>query len=105
MQKIYQAPNQIDAEIIKGRLEAEGIKVSISPDSSEYRGRFAGTMLHASRWDVNVEDDDIVKTRELLKDFLPTISQGPKPIKSSFKLVNLAIILILIALALYVWTH
>jgi hypothetical protein len=63
---IHTSPNEIQARLIKGYLENNGIKSIIRPDSLTFRGRFSGTTLHDAEWMIYVRKDQAEKAKKIL---------------------------------------
>jgi hypothetical protein len=66
MKKIYSAQNAIDAHIVKGMLEQQGISVRVD---GEYLQGGIGELPLIGLVIVSVADEDYVKALELLREY------------------------------------
>lgn len=63
---LYSAANEIEATIIKGKLESAGIETVLSPDISFFRGRYSGTVLPGAPWLLHVHKARAEEAKRLL---------------------------------------
>jgi len=66
--KIFRAPNEVEASLLKGYLESKGIKANVIPDTtSAFMGRYAGTRPATLPHYLFVEEGKAEEAKELLE--------------------------------------